>query len=313
MTEAFDMAVRLRAIAAAQGKEPFDLLIAGGRVLDVATLELREADVGIVGAMIASVHPRGALSAARETHDVHDRIVAPGFIDAHVHVESSHMLPHHYAAVVVAQGTTTIFWDPHELANVLGIAGVRYAIEAASGLPLRFIVQASSCSRRRPVLKSPAPTSRPPRSASSCHGRRSRPCRGDGYARINRRASAHGRDPERSASIERSSRATRAASAERHCKPIWQRASADHEITRAPMHWKAARRPHRRNSRLTRLPASRCRRRHQHAAGRSDQFDDLHRRRFRRSGRARGVVDVLRRLDPLRPRPDAGGSAAPHQ
>ncbi|MGA8412909.1 MAG: adenine deaminase C-terminal domain-containing protein [Xanthobacteraceae bacterium] len=153
MTEAFDMAVRLRAIAAAQGKEPFDLLIAGGRVLDVATLELREADVGIVGAMIASVHPRGALSAARETYDVHDRIVAPGFIDAHVHVESSHMLPHHYAAVVVAQGTTTIFWDPHELANVLGIAGVRYAIEAARGLPLRFIVQASSCVPAAPGLE----------------------------------------------------------------------------------------------------------------------------------------------------------------
>src|SRR4029077_2179567 len=153
MTEAFDMAVRLRAIAAAQGKEPFDLLITGGRVLDVATLELRETDIGIVGAVIASVHPRGSLSAARETHDARDRIVAPGFIDAHVHVESSHMLPHHYAAVVVAQGTTTIFWDPHELANVMGIAGVRYAVEATRGLPLRFIVQASSCVPAAPGLE----------------------------------------------------------------------------------------------------------------------------------------------------------------
>src|SRR6516165_10800571 len=153
MTETLDMTTRLRAIAAAQGKEPFDLLITGGRVLDIATLELREADIGIVGAMIASVHPRGSHSSARTIHDAQGRIIAPGFIDAHVHVESSHMLPHHYAAVVVPQGTTTIFWDPHELANVLGIAGVRYAVEAARGLPLRCIVQASSCVPAAPGLE----------------------------------------------------------------------------------------------------------------------------------------------------------------
>ncbi len=153
MPEPFDMAVRLAAIAAAQGKEPFDLLLAGGHVLDVATLELREADVGIVGAMIASVHPRASLTAARATHDVSGQIVVPGFIDAHVHFESSHMLPHHYAAVVVPQGTTTIFCDPHELANVLGIAGMRYTVEATRGLPLRFIVQASSCVPAAPGLE----------------------------------------------------------------------------------------------------------------------------------------------------------------
>src|SRR5262249_43718696 len=78
---------------------------------------------------------------------------APGFIDGHVHFESSHMLPHHYASVVVPQGTTTIFCDPHELANVLGIEGVRYAIEASRGLPLRFIVQASSCVPAAPGLE----------------------------------------------------------------------------------------------------------------------------------------------------------------
>src|SRR5262245_66503807 len=94
--------------------------------------------------MIASVHPRGRFTDARETHDVSGRVVAPGFIDAHVHFESSHMLPHHYASVVVPQGTTTIFCDPHELANVLGVAGVRWAVAPSRGLPLRFIVQASS-------------------------------------------------------------------------------------------------------------------------------------------------------------------------
>jgi adenine deaminase len=153
MIEAIDLSTRQRAVAAAQGREPFDLILAGGTVVDVATMELREADVGIVGEMIASVHPRGRFSRAHETHDVSGSLIAPGFIDGHVHFESSHMLPHHYAAVVVPQGTTTIFCDPHELANVLGVAGVRFAVEASRGLPLRFIVQASSCVPAAPGLE----------------------------------------------------------------------------------------------------------------------------------------------------------------
>jgi adenine deaminase len=153
MSDAIQLADRLRAIEAAQGRAPFDLLLSGGIVVDVATLELREADVGIVGPLIASVHPRGRFSAARERHDVTGRYIAPGFIDGHVHFESSHMLPHHYASVVVPQGTTTIFCDPHELANVLGIEGIRFAIAASRDLPLRFIVQASSCVPAAPGLE----------------------------------------------------------------------------------------------------------------------------------------------------------------
>src|SRR3954449_5390704 len=109
MNDAIELAVRLQAIEAAQGRAPFDLLLTGGTVVDVATMELREADVGVVGAMVASVHPRGTFTAATATHDVSGRYLAPGFIDGHVHFESSHMLPHHYASVVVPQGTTTIF------------------------------------------------------------------------------------------------------------------------------------------------------------------------------------------------------------
>jgi adenine deaminase len=153
MTEAIDLQTRVKAIAAAQGKQPFDLLLTGGRVIDVATLELREADIGIVGAMIASVHPRGTFKQARETHDLSGLLIAPGLIDGHVHFESSHMLPHHYASVVVPQGTTTIFCDPHELANVLGVEGARWAVDATRGLPLRFIVQASSCVPAAPGLE----------------------------------------------------------------------------------------------------------------------------------------------------------------
>lgn len=153
MSDTIDLATRLRAIQAAQGREPFDVLLTGGKVVDVATLEVREADVGLVGPMIASVHAPGAFRDARQTVDVSGRHLAPGFLDGHVHFESSHMLPHHYASVVVPQGTTTIFCDPHELANVLGVAGVRYAVEASRGLPLRFIVQASSCVPAAPGLE----------------------------------------------------------------------------------------------------------------------------------------------------------------
>lgn len=153
MLDPIPFEIRKRAIRAAQGREPFDLLLRGARIADVATMEIREADIGIVGPMIASVHAPGAFNEAKVTQDLIGLIVAPGFIDGHVHVESSHMLPHRYAEVVVPQGTTTIFWDPHELANVLGIDGVRYAVEATRNLPLRFIVQASSCVPAAPGLE----------------------------------------------------------------------------------------------------------------------------------------------------------------
>jgi adenine deaminase len=140
-----DAATRSRAVLAAQGEASFDVLITGGTVVDVITGELRPADIGITGAMIASVHPRGTRADTKQTYDARGQWISPGFIDTHVHFESSHMLPAHYAEQVVAQGTTTIFYDPHELANVLGLPGVRYAVEASRGLPLRFLCAAPSC------------------------------------------------------------------------------------------------------------------------------------------------------------------------
>jgi adenine deaminase len=139
-----DAETRGRAVDAAQGIAPFDLLLTGGSVVDVITGEIRLADVGIVGSMIASVHASGTRGDAEDSRDVTGSFLAPGFIDTHVHFESSHMLPHHYAATIVPQGTTTIFYDPHELANVLGVEGVRYAIDASRNLPLRFLCQAPS-------------------------------------------------------------------------------------------------------------------------------------------------------------------------
>ena len=148
-----DPATRARAVDAAQGRAPFDRLLCGGTIVDVITGELREADIGIVGPMIASVHARGSRNDSDSIFDASGKFLAPGLIDAHMHFESSHMLPHHYASTVVPQGTTTIFYDPHELANVLGIRGVRYAIEASRNLPLRFLCQAPSSVPSAPNLE----------------------------------------------------------------------------------------------------------------------------------------------------------------
>ncbi|WP_137176521.1 adenine deaminase C-terminal domain-containing protein [Roseomonas sp. AR75] len=153
MNDPVDPALRARAVQAARGAAPFDLLLAGGTVVDVATGELRAADVGIVGPLIASVHPPGTREDAAALEDVGGKYLAPGFIDGHLHYESSLMAPADYSATVVPAGTTTCVWDPHELANVLGLAGVRWAIEASRNLPLRTLIAAPSCVPSAPGLE----------------------------------------------------------------------------------------------------------------------------------------------------------------
>jgi adenine deaminase len=148
-----DAAVRRRAIKAARGEEPFDLLLAGGTVVDVGVGELRPADVGIVGPLVASVHEPGSRTDALDVMDVTGKYLAPGYLDLHVHFESSMLTPGGYCQAVLPRGTTTIFCDPHELANVVGVAGVRYSVEASRGLPMRFVVQAPSCVPPQPGLE----------------------------------------------------------------------------------------------------------------------------------------------------------------
>ena len=148
MTEPQDLhvpALRDRAVAAARGDAPFDLLIAGGTVADMATGELRAADVGIVGPLIASVHAPGARSDAAEVLDASGLVIAPGLIDAHMHIESSMVAPAVYAAAVLPRGTTTVVWDPHEFGNVAGVEGVDYALAEAAASPLRILPLAPSC------------------------------------------------------------------------------------------------------------------------------------------------------------------------
>ena len=144
---------RRRAVEAARGEAPFDLLLTDAQIVDMVTGEVREADVGIVGDMIASVHPRGSRRDARECRSLAGRYLSPGLIATPVHLESSHLPPARYAEIVLAQGTTAVFWDPHELANVLGVDGVRYAVAASRDLPLQVMVAAPSSVPSTPGLE----------------------------------------------------------------------------------------------------------------------------------------------------------------
>ncbi|MDO6586080.1 adenine deaminase C-terminal domain-containing protein [Salipiger sp. 1_MG-2023] len=137
--------LRDRAIAAARGDAPFDLLITGARVADVLLHELRPADIGIIGPMIASVHAPGTRSDAARVLDASGLIAAPGLIDTHMHVESSMITPETYAAHVAPRGVTTMVWDPHEFANVAGVEGLDYAADAAANACARLLPLVPSC------------------------------------------------------------------------------------------------------------------------------------------------------------------------
>jgi adenine deaminase len=148
-----DPALRLRATAAARGAASFDRLITNGIVVDMVTGEHRAADIGIIGPLIASVHPPGSRTDTAEIIDAKGGFICPGLIDTHMHVESSMVTPATYARAVVACGVTTVVWDPHEFGNVHGVHGVDWAIAATRDLPLRFIVLAPSCVPSAPGLE----------------------------------------------------------------------------------------------------------------------------------------------------------------
>lgn len=140
-----DPALRDRAVAAAWGAAPFDLLIRGAMLADPATGTVRAADVGVTGALIASVHAPGARGDAARIVDGRGAVLGPGLIDSHMHVESSMVTPATYAAAVLPRGVTTVVWDPHELGNVAGLDGLAYALDGAAAAPLRILALAPSC------------------------------------------------------------------------------------------------------------------------------------------------------------------------
>jgi adenine deaminase len=130
-----------RRIAVARGDEPADLVVRGGRILSVFTREWLEADVAVVDGVVAGI---GSYD-GRETVDASGRYVVPGFIDAHMHLESVKLMVDEFARLVLPLGTTAVVADPHEIANVLGVDGVHWLLDASSGLQLDVYFMAPSC------------------------------------------------------------------------------------------------------------------------------------------------------------------------
>lgn len=129
-------------IAQARGDMPCDLLLQGGQVLCVATGAVLTADVAICGDTIAGV---GTGYTSERVVDVSGKTLVPGFIDTHLHIESSLVTPFEFDRCVAPKGVTTAICDPHEIANVLGVPGIEYFLEAANHTLMDIRVQLSSC------------------------------------------------------------------------------------------------------------------------------------------------------------------------
>ena len=128
-------------IAVARGEEPADLVLRNARLLNVFSGEIHPADIAIHDGRVVGLGEYQA----RQAVDLEQRFVTPGLIDAHVHLEDAMVQPSEFARAVVPHGTTAVVCDPHEIANVLGLDGVRYMREASEGLPLSVYVMAPSC------------------------------------------------------------------------------------------------------------------------------------------------------------------------
>jgi adenine deaminase len=128
-------------IAVARGDQPADLLLRNAKLVNVFSGEILDTDIAVAEGHIAGFGPREANAEV----DLDGRYLAPGFIDAHVHIESAMASPTEFARAVLPHGTTTVVADPHEIANVLGRAGIDYMLQATEGQPLQFFFSLSSC------------------------------------------------------------------------------------------------------------------------------------------------------------------------
>jgi adenine deaminase len=128
-------------IAVARGKKPADLLIRNAWVVDVFGAELITADVAVHAGRVIGFGEYEA----RDVVDIEGRFLSPGFIDAHLHIESTMLTPPEFARTVSPHGTTSVVCDPHEIANVLGVEGIRYMLAASEGLPVSIYVMLPPC------------------------------------------------------------------------------------------------------------------------------------------------------------------------
>lgn len=128
-------------IDAAMGRQPADLVLKNATYVNVFTGDLRRGDIAITDGQIVGI---GKYNGDTEI-DVAGKIIVPGLIDSHIHLESSLVTPAEFAKAVLPHGTTTVITDPHEIANVMGTAGIEYMLQAASGLPLDVFFMLPSC------------------------------------------------------------------------------------------------------------------------------------------------------------------------
>ncbi len=146
---------RSRLIAATMQKIPCDLTVENVRLVNVITGEIYPASVDVLDGMIVRVREEGETTALQSgtVYDGNGAYLIPGFIDTHMHVESTMMIPEQFARAVLPWGTTTVVTDPHEIANVMGIDGVKFMLESAKNTPLRQYVLAPSCVPSVPALE----------------------------------------------------------------------------------------------------------------------------------------------------------------
>lgn len=135
-------------IAAATGAARPDLVLRHARIVNVFSGEIMSANVAIKNGVVAGI---GDYSAAAEIIDLAGLYLLPGLIDAHIHIESSMLTPPAFAAAALPHGTTAVVADPHEIANVAGLSGLRYMMEASRGLPLDFFYTIPSCVPASPL------------------------------------------------------------------------------------------------------------------------------------------------------------------
>ena len=163
---------RSRLIAAAMQRIRCDLTIQNIRLVNVITGEIYPAEVDVLDGVIVRVREGEMTVVPSETvYDGRGAYLLPGFIDIHMHVESTMLTPGEFGRAAVLCGTTAVFVDPHEIANVMGISGVEYMLEDARRSPVRQFNLASSCVPSVPGLEAPAPASARRRLRCSWTGR----------------------------------------------------------------------------------------------------------------------------------------------
>ena len=139
-------------VEVAAGREKADLVIRNASFVNVFSNKISRGDIAIACGRFAGI---GKYEGLREI-DASGKLLLPGFIDAHVHLESSLVTPHEFAKAVLPHGTTTVITDPHEIANVMGTDGIEYMLQATEGLPVDAFFMLPSCVPATPLDESGA-------------------------------------------------------------------------------------------------------------------------------------------------------------